>query len=88
MANRPLNMQKIRQILLFWERGFSQRAIERKTGINRRTIASSLQVLWQKFINEYPDGFGYSRFCELLQESIRKQGATMRFEHEPGKLLQ
>lgn len=36
-------MQKIRQILLFLERGFSQRSIERETGINRRTIASYLQ---------------------------------------------
>ncbi len=36
MANRPLNMQKIKQILLFLERGFSQRSIERETGINRR----------------------------------------------------
>lgn len=148
MANRPLNMQKIRQILLFLERGFSQRSIERETGINRRTIASYLQrfadsgfsiaelllfsdaeleaylnagkaeqiekdprrihlesqfsylfselrrvgvtrqLLWQEYIIEYPDGFGYSRFCELLQEHIRKQGATMHFEHEPGKLLQ
>ncbi|MGJ1510075.1 hypothetical protein [Sphingobacterium siyangense] len=43
MANRPLNLQKIREILLFLERGFSQRSIERETGINRRTIANYLQ---------------------------------------------
>lgn len=148
MANKPLSMQKIRQILLFLERGFSQRSIERETGANRRTIAGYLkrfadsglsiaelllfddselqdylnadkqttavkdprhshlesqfsyllselrrvgvtrQLLWQEYISEYPDGFGYSRFCELLQENIRRQGATMHFEHEPGKLLQ
>jgi transposase len=55
-----------------------------------RRVGVTRQLLWQKYINEYPDGFGYSRFCEVLQEHIRKQGegATMRFEHEPGKLLQ
>lgn len=140
-------MQKIRQLLLFMERGFSQRSIEKETGINRRTIAGYLkrfaesglstqelllfddrelyaylnadkkeqnkdprqlhleslyeyltselrrvgvtrQLLWQEYIAESPDGFGYSRFCELLQEHIRKRGATMHFEHDPGKLLQ
>lgn len=143
MANRPLNMQKIRQILLFLERGFSQRSIERETGINRRTIAGYLQrfadsgfsiaellffsdveleaylnagkaeqvekdprrihlesqfsylfselrrvgvtrqLLWQEYINEYPDGFGYSRFCEVLQEHIRKQGAAAMKQSPP-----
>lgn len=53
-----------------------------------RRVGVKRQLLWQEYINEYPDGFGYSRFCERLQEHIRKQGATMRFEHEPGKLLQ
>ncbi|CDS91626.1 hypothetical protein BN1088_1430030 [Sphingobacterium sp. PM2-P1-29] len=43
MANKPLSMQKIRQLLLFMERGFSQRSIEKETGINRRTIAGYLK---------------------------------------------
>lgn len=137
-------MQKIRQILLFVERGFSQRSIERETGINRRTIAGYIktftasglsiqelllfndhdlhvylnidkketvvkdarqlhleshyeyfttelrrvgvtrQLLWQEYISEYPDGFGYSRFCELLQDHLRKGNSTMHFDHEPG----
>lgn len=53
----------------------------RKVGVTR-------QLLWQEYIRDYPDGFQYSRFCELLQEHIRSQGATMHFEHEPGKMLQ
>lgn len=141
-------MQKIRQILLFVERGFSQRSIERETGINRRTIAGYIktftasglsiqelllfndhdlhvylnidkketvvkdarqlhleshyeyfttelrrvgvtrQLLWQEYISEYPDGFGYSRFCELLQDHLRKGNSTMHFDHEPGRLLE
>lgn len=133
---------------MFLDRGYSQRSIERETGVNRRTVAGYLnrfkdsglnfselllfddselevylnadkppqeqtdprrselgalfpymltelrkvgvtrQLLWQEYIRDYPDGFGYSRFCELLQEHIRSQGATMRFEHEPGRVLQ
>src|SRR5690606_36480938 len=148
MANKPLSMHKIRQLLLFLDRGFSQRNIEKETGINRRTIAGYLKrfgesgfsfrelllfedselevylnadkppreqadprrselgalfpymlsemrkvgvtrlLLWQECIRDYPGGFQYSRFCELLQEHILSQGATMHVEHEPGRVLQ
>lgn len=43
MANNPISMHKIRQLLLFLDRGFSQRNIEKETGINRRTIAGYLK---------------------------------------------
>jgi transposase-like protein len=38
MANKLLNINKLRQLLLFLDRGASQRSIEREVGINRRTI--------------------------------------------------
>lgn len=38
MANKPLSMQKIRQVLLFLDRGYSERAIAKQTGISRPTI--------------------------------------------------
>lgn len=148
MANKPLRMQKIKQILLLIDRGYSQRSIEKQTGVNRRTIAVYLQrlkesgftvsellnfdeeklhvilspsrviseereprhevleslipyfktelnrvgvtrnLLWQEYIVQHPDGFGYSRFCELLQTHFKKHNATMHFEHVPGHLMQ
>ena len=36
-------MNKVRQLLIFLERGASQRAIEREVGINRRTIVIYLE---------------------------------------------
>lgn len=127
MANKPLSMIKIRQVLLFLERGASQRTIEKEVRISRRTIAGYLLkftqtgvdfkellkrsdqeleqilgllkpvvsedtdprkvhfnnligyfskqlnrtgvtrlLLWEEYIKEYPEGFQYSRFCELL----------------------
>lgn len=141
-------MQKVRQILLFLERGLSQRYIERETGINRRTIAGYRQrfsesglgvpellglddsrlaailesnrpppesvdprrthleslfpyfraelkrvgvtryLLWEEYIREHPGGYRYSRFCELFQGDLNTRGATMHFEHEPGRLLE
>jgi transposase len=47
MANKLLSMQKIRQILLFLDRGISQRAIEKEVQISRKTIAFYLQKFQQ-----------------------------------------
>ncbi|MTH31117.1 IS21 family transposase, partial [Myroides pelagicus] len=43
MANKTLPMYKVKQVLLFLDRGISQRNIALQTGINRRTIASYLE---------------------------------------------
>jgi transposase len=149
MANKQLGMNKVRQMLIFLERGASQRAIEREVGINRRTIVIYLEkflhtglgfhellgledrrleellglikplvvedtdprkihfnslievhtyelsregvtrlLLWEEYIKDYPLGFQYSRFCELLQEHHKMNSAVMHFEHPPAKVLQ
>jgi transposase len=149
MANKLLSMHKIRQILLFLERGVSQRSIEKEVRINRKTIALYQQkflqtglgfkdllkhsdeeleqlrglikpdvpedtdprklhfysladyfntelrrigvtrlLLWQEYIQEYPSGFQYSRFCELLQEHLKVNQAVMHFDHHPAQMLQ
>jgi transposase len=142
-------MHKIRQILLFLERGVSQRAIEKEIKTTRKTIALYLQkfqqtgqdftellklpddrleqiiglhkppapqdadprkahfisqimyfnkelsrtgvtrlLLWEEYIKEYPSGFQYSRFCDLLQDHMKLNNAVMHFVHTPAKLLE
>ena len=44
--------------------------------------------LWNEYRVETPNGYGYSQFCEHLQSSIRKNGATMHFDHQPGDCVQ
>ena len=43
---------------------------------------------WQEYLKECPEGFGYSRFCELLDIQINLKSPTMVFEHNPGELLE
>ncbi|WP_211302321.1 IS21 family transposase [Dyadobacter jiangsuensis] len=45
MANRPLSMHKLRQILIFLERGVSIRNIEKQVKISRKTIGLYQQKL-------------------------------------------
>lgn len=49
----------------------------------------TLQLLWGDYRLAHPDGYGYSRFCELHREWRRSRGqeATMRFEPRAGDAL-
>src|ERR1017187_8570894 len=45
----------------------------------------TLQLLWEEYRETQPDGYGYSRFCELYQRWHRDQSVVMRQEHRPGE---
>src|SRR5690606_22343715 len=53
-----------------------------------KRVGVTRYLLWEEYIREHPGGYRYSRFCELLQEDRSTKGATMIFEHEPGRLLE
>jgi transposase len=149
MANKHLSMQKLRQILLLLERGYSERTIAKETHVSRPTIhlyallfagtgkdfntlfkltdqelfaivrdgkvnkelvtdprkmhfleqvdyfilelkkvGVTRYLLWQEYLETYPSGFQYSRFCELLDHSLTTRNPTMRFTHTPGEMVQ
>ncbi len=149
MANKSLSMQKLRQILLFLKRGYSERAIAKHTGISRPSVhqyavlfkasGKELQTLielsdqelkeiaeagrpakeevpdtrhayfqeqvdyylselkregvtrfrlWEEYLEDYPGGFQYSRFCELLESEMKGRKPVMRFTHNAGEFLQ
>lgn len=45
-------------------------------------------LLWEEYRKEHPEGFGYSRFCELLRNHIGQRDLTLRMNHEPGEMMQ
>ena len=47
----------------------------------------TLELLWQEYRQAYPEGYGYSRFCELYAEWSRNQKVTLRFPHKPGEKM-
>jgi transposase len=53
--------------------------------LKRRSV--TLVLLWQEYRAEYPDGYGYSRFCDLYGEWRRSVSATMRQTHAAGEKL-
>jgi transposase len=45
----------------------------------------TLQLAWEEYRQVHPEGYGYSRFCELYQRWRRKQDVVLRQVHEPGE---
>jgi transposase len=47
----------------------------------------TLSILWDEYIAQNPDGYRYSRFCELYRGWEGKLTVTMRQSHAGGKKL-
>ncbi len=47
--------------------------------------AMSLQILWDEYRAGHPDGYGYSRFCDLFREFERRLSPVMRQQHVAGE---
>jgi transposase len=45
------------------------------------------QLLWEEYRQANPDGYQYSRFCDLYQRWRRKQDFVLRQEHKAGEKL-
>lgn len=47
----------------------------------------TLQLLWEEYCQAHPDGYHYSRFCELYQRWRKKLDVVLRQEHRAGEKL-
>src|SRR5689334_6588214 len=47
----------------------------------------TLQILWDEYIEQNPDGYRYSRFCELYRAWASRVPVTMRQTHAGGDKL-
>jgi transposase len=47
----------------------------------------TLQLVWEEYSAQHPDGYRYSRFCELYQRWRRKLEVVLRQTHRAGEKL-
>jgi transposase len=52
----------------------------RRKGVTRR-------LLWLEYRAAHPDGYGYSRFCEIYRDWAKKLGPPMRLVHKAGEKM-
>lgn len=53
----------------------------------RQSKHVTLLLLWEEYRDANPDGYGYSRFCELYQRWRGKQDVVLRQEHKAGEKM-
>jgi transposase len=53
----------------------------------KRSKHVTLQILWDEYIEQHPEGYRYSRFCELYSGWARRLSVTMRQTHVGGDKL-
>jgi len=47
----------------------------------------TLQLVWEEYRETQPEGYGYSRFCELYERWRRNQDVVLREEHRAGEKM-
>ena len=52
-----------------------------------RRVGVTRELLWQEYRADYPDGYGYSQFCEHLSRHVARRDLTVALDHTPGEVL-
>jgi transposase len=55
------------------------------TELRRKSV--TLRLLWQEYRQNHPDGYGYSRFCQLYDRWAGALDPVLRHVHPPGEKL-
>jgi transposase len=45
------------------------------------------QLLWEEYRTQYPDGYGYTRFCHFISIQLLQKDVVAHFTHQPGQKL-
>ncbi|MEW6016960.1 MAG: helix-turn-helix domain-containing protein [Pseudomonadota bacterium] len=71
------------------KQGFRRRAEPDWAALKRELKKKhvTLQILWDEYIEAHPDGYRYSRFCELYRSWGARLPVTMRQTHLGGDKL-
>jgi transposase len=66
------------------------RLLERIPGIiaDLKNPGVTRQLLWAEYNSEEPECYSYTQYCQHLSDYLKRNQATMHFEHRPGECLQ
>lgn len=53
-----------------------------------RRVGVTKYLLWEEYREEYPNGYGYTQFCEHLKREIGRRDLTLAITHLPGQIMQ
>ena len=53
-----------------------------------KRIGVTRYLLWEEYLEEHPNGYSYSQFCEHFKREIGRRDLTIALDHEPGQVMQ
>jgi transposase len=53
----------------------------------RRKPGVTLELLHLEYLEQHPDGYRYTQFCEIYRRWLLRRGLTMRQVHQGGEKL-
>ncbi len=56
-------------------------------GRELRKKGVTLMLLWEEYRDQHPNGYGYSRFCEIYRLWLRKRDLVLRQEYKAGQKM-
>ena len=72
-----LNAQKHQQLFHHFQSAPSELS---RTGVTR-------QLLWKEYLQQHPDGYGYSQYCYHLNQHLKHKDVTMHLQYNPADML-
>ena len=74
-------------MIVVWHVGSARLAFRRGNGTEGSGRRTTLSILWDEYVERNPEGYSYSRFCELYRSWEGKLSVTMRQTHVGGDKL-
>ena len=53
-----------------------------------KRVGVTRHLLWEEYRHHYPQGYGYSQFCERLKKEIGRRDLTLALGHKPAEYMQ
>jgi transposase len=53
--------------------------------VSKRNVTR--QLLWKEYLEQHPDGYGYSQYCYPLSEFLKNRDLSMHLEYEAGDMI-
>jgi len=58
-----------------------------KIHLELRKKGVTIRLLWMEYLEQHPQGYGYSQFCQLYRDWCGKIQPTMRLNHKAGEKM-
>ena len=74
---QELNTQRLQQLYIHFKQAITELS---KTGVTR-------QLLWNEYLQQYPDGYAYSQYCYHLNQYQKHKEVSMHLEYQAADMI-